>query len=155
MLELSDTYMFNASDEQIWPLIFDPQSLLKLIPGCEEIEQTGPNEYQSTIRVSIGPIKGAYQADIQILEVDPPHFCRMHAAVNGANGAISGQADFKLEAAGEQTHLSYHGKAIITGALGKMNPRFVEGIAKTLIKQGLDRLQKQVNQNEPIHPNKR
>lgn len=152
MLKLSDTYTFNVSDDQIWPLIFDPQSLLKLIPGCEEIEQIGPDEYQSTIKISIGPIKGTYQANIQILEVDPPHFCRMHAVVNGTNGTITGEADFNLDAEGEQTHLSYHGKAIITGALGKMNPRFVEGIAKTLIKQGLDRLQKQANQNEPIQP---
>jgi len=153
MLKLSDTYIFNASRDQIWPLIFAPQELLNLIPGCERIDQISPSEYQSTIKIRVGAINGKYQVDIRILEQDQPRFCRMHGDVNGPNGSVTGEADFELDAEGEQTRLSYQGSAIITGALGKMNPRFIEGITKTLIKQGLDKLQNQINRNEPINSN--
>lgn len=153
MLKLSDSYLFDAPRDHIWPLIFDPQSLLDLIPGCERIDQTGPDEYLSTLKLSLGAIQENYQVQIKILEEYQPRFCRMHGEVNGKNGIISGETAFELQAEGKKTSLNYQGSAVITGALGKINARFMEGVIKTLIRQGLNKLQNQLTSNEPVHPN--
>lgn len=150
MLKLSDTYIFNAPSDQIWPMIFNPQSLLNAIPGCEQLDQISPKEYRSTIKFNVGPIQGSYQVDIRILEMNPPQYCRMQGEVSGLNGNITGDADFKLDSEGQRTRLTYQGNAIISGALGKLNSRFVEGIATSLIKQGLDKLHMQIYKNGSI-----
>ena len=113
-------------------------------PGCEQVEQVSPTEYKSIIKMNIAGISGRYKVYIKLLETDQPRFCRMQGEVDGPTGAINGEADFELEPVREQTKLTYHGSALITGALGKLNPRFFEGVAKSLIKQGLDKLNKQV-----------
>jgi carbon monoxide dehydrogenase subunit G len=40
--------------------------------------------------------------------------------------------------------IEYRAKGMITGALAKLSPRFVEGVAQTLIKLGLASLNRQL-----------
>ena len=40
--------------------------------------------------------------------------------------------------------IEYQAKGMITGALAKLSPRFVEGVSQTLIKLGLANLNRQV-----------
>ena len=69
--------------------------------------------------------------------------------MNGGPGAVNGTASFKLSEAGGQTTINYEGQGLITGPLARLNDRFIEGIANTLINQGLAKLSQQL-QNESL-----
>lgn len=150
-MRISDKYLLHASPAEIWPYVFNPQTLMTLIPGCQKIEQTSPNEYRGEIQMGLPAIVGKYQTHVKILDYDQPHYCKFEGQVDGSTGSISGTALFKLkEVNWEETSLEYEGQAIISGALGKLSPRFIEGIAQTLIRQGLAKLDKQLQGTEVL-----
>lgn len=144
-MKIIGTYTLKGPRERIWPLIYDPASLISLIPGCEKIEQVSPNQYRGQVQVRVPAVSGTYQTYIQIIELDEPRYCCFEGNINGPAGSIEGTASFELVGADQQTIIEYKGHAVITGPLAKLNPRFVEGLAQTLINQGLEKLNKQLD----------
>ena len=144
IMKIANQYTFTASRERVWPLIHDPSALASLIPGCESLEQVSPDEYRGQIQLRLPAVVGTYQTYVKVLEHQDPGYCLFAGEVNGGPGSIKGTASFKLEAIGEQeTLMAYEGQGVISGPLGQLNSRFIEGIANTLIKQGLARLNRQ------------
>jgi uncharacterized protein len=144
MINLSGSYIFEVPREQVWPRIFDPISLMCLIPGCEEIVQTAPGEYKGRLRVGMAAIRGTYQSIVKVVKEVPPELCIFDGELSGPTGIVQGQAIFTLFDLGETSRIQYEGKGIITGALAFINHRFIEGAAESLIKMGLVCLNKQL-----------
>jgi carbon monoxide dehydrogenase subunit G len=117
-----------------------------LIPGCQQLEQISPDEYRGQIQVSIAAVSGTYQTYVRVVERDPLRRCRFEGEINGATGIIKGEASFTLkEVEGEnKTTLVYKAEGMITGVLARLNPRYAEGVARTLIKQGLANLNQEL-----------
>jgi len=137
--------MLEAPIDDIWPFIFDPKSLMSLIPGCQQLEQVSTDEYRGHIQVGIAAVSGTYDSYVRVVERDPPHRCCFEGEISGATGIIKGEASFVLKEVEEGNNLiEYQAKGTITGALAKLSPRFVEGVAQTLIKLGLANLNKQL-----------
>ena len=139
-MKIAGSYALDAPAERIWPLIFDPAELLQLIPGCEQIEEVSPGEYRGRLTLRIAALGGTFQTYLKLIDSDPPTHSRFAGELVGPGGMITGQASFRLTEAQQHTTLDYEGQAQITGPLGNMNSRLVEGVAQALIRQGLDRL---------------
>jgi carbon monoxide dehydrogenase subunit G len=143
-MKVAGSYRFDGSRESIWPLIYDPASLVSLIPGCDQIEQVSSDEYRGQLHLRLPGVAGIYTTYVKLIECHKPHDCRFEGEVNGSAGSIAGVASFKLEAVDAQTVIEYEGQAMISGPLAKLDSRFVEGIIQTLVKQGLTNLNKRV-----------
>ena len=91
-----------------------------------------------TLRVPA--IAGTYETWVKVLQSEAPTFCQIQGEASGPSGSVRGQASFTLKAEARQTRIEYQGVAQIGGPLAGMNPRFAEGVAQTLIRQGLARL---------------
>lgn len=143
-MKVSGSHRFDGARERIWPLIHDPNSLVSLIPGCEQMEQVGPDEYRGRVQLRLPAVVGTYTTYVRLIELDEPCFCRFEGEVNGSGGSMKGTASFRLETVNVQTILEYEGEALITGPLARLDFRFMEGIVQTLIKQGLTKLNEQV-----------
>lgn len=139
-MRVSGQATLDAPRESIWPLIFDPRALLELLPGCEDVTQTAPDQYEARLNLRVPAVAGAYHAKVRVLDSQPPASCRFEGEASGPAGRIRGNASFTLTADGAATRIDYAGEAAITGPLAGMNPRFAEGIAKTFISQGLSKL---------------
>jgi carbon monoxide dehydrogenase subunit G len=145
MIRIAGSYTFDTPPENIWPRIFDPESLMGLIPGCQAIEQVSADEYRGQIDIGLPAIVGTYHTAVRLVEHDEPQYCTFEGEVDGATGSIKGTASFRLkEVNGQKTLLEYEGQGLITGALGRLSSRFIEGVAQTLIKQGLARLNREL-----------
>jgi uncharacterized protein len=143
-MNIAGSYDLDAPAERIWPLIFDPAELLQLIPGCEQIEQISPGEYRGRLNLRVAAVGGTFQTTLKIIDQQPLSYARFEGEAAGPGGVIKGQATFRLSEAGPQTNLTYEGQALITGPLGNLNSRLVEGVAQALIHQGLDKLNAQL-----------
>jgi carbon monoxide dehydrogenase subunit G len=139
-MKIGGQSILDATAEAIWPLIFDPRTLMQLLPGCDQVEQLAPDEYRGRLTLRLPGIAGTYETWVKILEYEAPHFCRLQGEANGPSGGVRGQAGFSLQPEAQQTRIQYQGDAQISGPLASMNPRFAEGVAQTLIRQGLARL---------------
>ena len=144
-MKITGSYTFHGPKDKVWPLIYDPAALMELIPGCERLEQVSSNEYRGRMQVRFPGVTGSYNTYVKILERRAPHSSRFQGEVDGPAGSIKGTASFQLDdLENQQTVITYEGQAMISGALSKLSPRFVEGIAQTLLKQGLAALETQV-----------
>jgi len=147
-MNISGSYTLNASPERVWPLIFDPNSLVTLIPGCQQLEQIAPGEYRGQMRVGIAGVSGKYDTLVKLIEAEAPNHCTFEGQVTGPTGSITGQASFSLQEVEQDTVIEYHTKALITGALGSISPRILESIAKTYLNQGLAQLNKNLTNED-------
>jgi carbon monoxide dehydrogenase subunit G len=150
MIKIMGSYRLETSIDKVWPRIFDPQSLMSLIPGCQQLQQVGPDEYQGQILVGVAAVRGTYDTQVNVSQRDPPHSCRFEGEVSGSTGIIKGEASFILKEVDKHNSLiEYEAKAMVTGALARLSPRFLEGVAKTLINLGLANLNRQL-QAQPV-----
>jgi uncharacterized protein len=139
-MKIAGQSILDATAESIWPLIFDPRMLLQLLPGCEQVEQVAPDEFRGRLTLHVPAIAGSYDTWVKVLQSEAPSFCQIEGEASGSSGSVRGQASFSLQPEAQQTRITYQGDAQIGGLLAGMNPRFAEGVAQMLIRQGLARL---------------
>jgi carbon monoxide dehydrogenase subunit G len=130
----------DAPRDAVFASILDPNTLLGVIPGCREIEQTSDDEYRGRISLQLPGMVGSYRTVVRVVEAEAPSYGRLEGEVVGALGSITGHASFRLTEDDGRTTVEYVGQATIGGPLARLDSRFVEGIAGTLINQGLGNL---------------
>jgi carbon monoxide dehydrogenase subunit G len=138
----------DASRAAVFAAICDPDTLLAVIPGCDEIEQTGDGEYRGQISLRLPGVVGTYRTVVRLVDADPPGYGRFEGDVSGSLGSIKGHASFRLTEADGKTTVDYDGQAVIGGPLARLDSRFVEGLAGSLINQGLGSLESRL-QHDP------
>ena len=146
MIEIAGSYTLEAPRDEVWPRVVDPISLMGLIPGCQELVQESAGEYRGEIVLRLPAISGAFQTYVQILEQEAPGHCRFQGEISGPTGIVTGTAAFSLQEVDGRTQLDYEAEGLVSGGLARLSTRFVEGVAKTLLKQALGRLNKELRQ---------
>jgi hypothetical protein len=143
-MELSGSYTFEAPKQVVWNSLMDPNTLARVMPGCEKLEETGPNEYEGLLKVKIGPVQGEFQGKIKLEEVKSPDSYSMTVDGQGAPGFMKAQGKVRLEENGSHTVLHYDGTAQVGGRLANVGQRLLDSSAKALTRQSLDGLHKQI-----------
>ena len=143
----------DAPRDAVFAAICDPTTLLAVIPGCREIEQVSDTEYRGRIALRLPGIVGTYATVVRLVDTDPPGFGRLEGEVTGSLGAIRGEATFRLTEADVGTSVEYAGRASIDGPLARLDSRFIEGLAGSLINQGLGNLEARLARDRATLPN--
>ncbi len=143
-MKVSGAFTLGAPPAEVFAAICDPGELMAVIPGCEEIARTGPDGYEGRIALRLPGVAGSYRTSVRLVDAVPPDRAAMEGRVEGALGAIHGRAEFELAAVPGGTALSYRGRAVIEGPLARLDSRFVERLAESLIAQGLGTLNRRL-----------
>jgi len=139
-MKIAGSRSLGAPREAVFAAICDPTVLLGVIPGCREIERIGETEYRGRINLRLPGVVGSYRTVVHLVETDPPSYGRLEGEVVGTLGSIIGHASFRLDETPDGTAVEYDGSAVIGGPLARFDSRFIEGLAGSLIGQGLDKL---------------
>jgi carbon monoxide dehydrogenase subunit G len=131
------TAALAAPPVAVFRAICDPGVLLEIIPGCEAVQQVGPAEYRGVLTLRLPGVTGSYRTDVRLVDVAAPGHAGMEGHLEGTMGTIDGRADFTLAGSGAGTVLDYRGTGVIQGPLARLDSRFAERLAETLIAQGL------------------
>jgi carbon monoxide dehydrogenase subunit G len=151
-MRISGNTCVNATCEAIWKLIFNPGALLQLVPGCDQVEQVAPDQYRASLTMRVPALAGNYEILIKIAESEAPQFCRLEGNARGPGGVLQGTGTFTLLPQGQKTRIDYDSEIQISGPLAGMHPRFTEGVAQTLIRQGLTKLAELARDREELKP---
>ncbi len=143
-MNVGGRFQLDAPRDEVFAAICDPGTLMAVIPGCEAIEQVDAAEYRGRISLRLPGMVGSYRTNVRLIDAAPPERAGMEGRVEGALGSISGRADFTLTSAGTGTLLEYAGHAVIDGPLARLDSRFAEGLAESLIAQGLRALNRRL-----------
>ena len=72
-MKVAGRYILDAPPDRVWPVIHDPTSLVRLIPGCEKLEQIGPAEYRGQMQLWLAAVAGKYETRVKLLESGEPY----------------------------------------------------------------------------------
>ena len=140
-MKVSGSATLAAPPEAVFAAICDPGALLEVIPGCQEIHQVSADEYRGRIAIRLPAIIGAYDAvGVRLVNAETPTSGELEGRLEGRVGTISGRATFQLHGEGGGTVVEYNGSGVVGGPLARLNSRFLEGFARSLVNEGLARL---------------
>jgi uncharacterized protein len=129
----------------VFEAIHDPAVLLACIPGCEAVEQIGPDEYRARVVIRLPGIAGAWDLDVRVAEAVPPVSCQLEGRLAGSPGTVTGSATINLDDVPTGgSRLRYLADARIEGPIAWLDSALVERLARTILDQGLARLDQEV-----------
>jgi carbon monoxide dehydrogenase subunit G len=122
----------HAPIERVWDALNDPAVLVRTIPGCQRLEETGPDAYAMTVTAGVASIKGSYAGTVQLAELQPPKSFVLQASGAGAPGTVSAEVAVRLSEQDGATLLDYDADAVVGGMIGGVGQRMLAGVAKKL-----------------------
>jgi len=134
-MKFEGIYTFKAPREKVWQVLLDPKILAQCMPGCEELKEIGPDQYEANVKVGIAAVKGTYKAKISIKDKQPPSHYVLSGQGSGSPGFMQGDVVIDLEEKGGETQLKYSTDAKVGGLIAGVGQRMIGGIAKMMIDQ--------------------
>ena len=139
-MQVSGSATLAAPPEAVFAAICDPGALLEVIPGCQEIHQVSADEYRGRIAIRLPAVVGTYDTVVRLVSSEPPAWGQLEGRLEGRVGTISGRATFHLRGQDGATVVEYDGAGVVGGPLARLDSRFLEGFARSLVNEGLTRL---------------
>jgi uncharacterized protein len=139
-MKVSGSATLAASPEAVFAAICDPGALLEVIPGCQEIHQVSADEYRGRIAIRLPAVVGTYDTVVRLVNAEAPTRGELEGRLEGRVGTISGRATFHLRGEDGATVVEYDGSGVVGGPLARLDSRFLEGFARSLVNEGLARL---------------
>lgn len=130
-MKLSGEATLHGPVDRVYAVLNDPAVLVRTIPGCERLEQVGPDAYRMVVTAGVAAVKGTYLGEVALAEQDPPHAFVLKAAGSGTPGTVSAQARVRLAPADDgNTVVSYDADAIVGGVVGGVGQRVLTSVAR-------------------------
>jgi carbon monoxide dehydrogenase subunit G len=116
----------------VYIALTDPAILVRTLPGCQRLEQTGPESYQATLEAGVGSIKGLFDGDVRLSDLTPPDSFTLRASGAGTPGTVDAVAHVRLVAdpASGGTLVHYAADATVGGVIGGVGQRMLSGVAR-------------------------
>jgi carbon monoxide dehydrogenase subunit G len=142
-MKLEGKYMFNAPPQKVWDVLLDMNTLKACMPGCESLEEIGPDEFEATLKIGVAAVKGTYSGKVQIRDKNPPNSYAMAIEGSGTPGFVKGEGALTLSDKGGKTEVHYTGEAQVGGLVASIGQRMIGGVAKLMVSQFFKALEKQ------------
>ena len=119
--------------ETVWSKLNDPAVLRACIPGCEELDLIGDNEFQVVATNKVGPVKARFKGKVRLTDLEPLNGYKIVGEGDGGiAGFAKGGASVALSDTDGGTLLSYTVEVQIGGKLAQLGQRLINGAAKKL-----------------------
>jgi len=142
-MKLEGEYTFDGPREQVWELVRDPDVLVTALPGAKSLEQVGENEYEGEMNLRVGPVAGVFAGRLVVSNEQPPQSCTLTVEGKGKQGFVDGTGHVNLEELEDnKTLMKYEGDVQVGGKLASVGQRLVDTASKSIIRQGLDTMNK-------------
>jgi carbon monoxide dehydrogenase subunit G len=131
-VKIAGEAVLHASVDRVYAALNDPDVLVRTIPGCERLEQVGPNAYTIVVTAGVAAAKGTYVGEVALTDQDAPHAFVLQASGSGAPGTVSASARVRLTGGDDAgtTTLSYEADAVVGGMVGGVGQRILSGVAR-------------------------
>jgi carbon monoxide dehydrogenase subunit G len=147
VVKMHGTHILEAPRQKVWAFLMTPESIAKVMPGCERLEEVRPDHYEATLKLGIAAVKGTYTGSVQLLDKTPPSRYRMLIDGSGTPGFIKGEATIDLEEQDGKTILTYDADTQVGGLIANVGQRMINGVAKLIISQSLKKLSEEMVQS--------
>jgi 2-furoyl-CoA dehydrogenase large subunit len=133
-----------APPAEVWRRLFDPNELAAMVPGCERLQQTGPDRYSADVTIGVAAIRSLYTAEIELRDKQEPVSVRLVGKASGALGFGTGEAIVQLAAKRNATRLTYVYRAEVGGKVAAVGQRMLGTVTRVLIAEFFRALERRV-----------
>jgi carbon monoxide dehydrogenase subunit G len=135
-MKLNGMYKFQATSEQLFSALLNPDLLKASIPGCESAWYSEDKSHMKVRLVTPVPgLEGPYDVTIRILEQHEPEKLVVSAGRHGRiGGTIDTMTQITLSDEIDGTMLAYETTAELAGPVAVANNPLFQGIAKHSLK---------------------
>jgi carbon monoxide dehydrogenase subunit G len=134
-MKIEGTYELRAGRERVFQALTDPEVLARCIPGCERLEKSSENAYAATLRAGVGSIKGVFNGNVRLEDIQPPAHYRLVIDGKGQPGFVKGVGDFDLIDQNGATSIKYTGDVQVGGMIASVGQRMIQGAARMMATQ--------------------
>jgi carbon monoxide dehydrogenase subunit G len=128
-LKIEGTQEISAPRDRVFSALVDPEVLQKCIPGCDQMEKTGENQYNAKLSAGVGAIKGVFTATVTLEDISPPEHFKLVVEGKGQSGFVKGSGELTLSEDGEETSVKFTADVNVGGLLASVGQRMIQGAA--------------------------
>jgi carbon monoxide dehydrogenase subunit G len=129
-MKVSGTALINAPRGTVWDALQDPAVLVRTIPGCRTLEQTGPDHYKATVEAGVASIKGLFDGEVELCDPEPQERIVLKASGKGAPGTVSATVLVSLTEEAGSTRIDYDADAVVGGMIGGVGQRMLTSVGR-------------------------
>ncbi|GAA0831362.1 carbon monoxide dehydrogenase subunit G [Streptosporangium amethystogenes subsp. fukuiense] len=129
-MKLAGSAVLGIDRDRVWSALQNPAVLVRTIPGCERLEETGPDTYRMTVTAGVASIKGVYQGEVALSEPEAPERFVLRARGQGAPGTVDATVRVRLSEVEGGTRIDYDAEAVIGGMIGGVGQRMLGSVAR-------------------------
>lgn len=131
-MKIEGTLKFDAPRDRVFAALTDPAVLQKCIPGCEQMEKTGDNQYNAKLTAGVGPVKGVFTATVSLQDIVAPEHYKLVVEGKGQPGFVKGSGELNLKDEGSTTEIQYSGDINVGGLIASVGQRMIQSTATML-----------------------
>ncbi|AWS45339.1 carbon monoxide dehydrogenase subunit G [Streptosporangium sp. 'caverna'] len=151
-MKLAGSAVLGIDRDRVWSALQNPAVLVCTIPGCERLEETGPDTYRMMVTAGVASIKGVYQGEVALSEPDAPQRFVLRARGQGAPGTVDAVVEVRLSEVEGGTRVDYDAEAVIGGMIGGVGQRMLSSVAKKTAKDFFAAIESHLVLNETAVP---
>ncbi len=137
-------HTYPAAPETLRLLLNDPVALRSIIPGCQTLEATGPNDYRLRLTLRLGQNIETFDGALTLEQTTPAGDITFHAAGTVANTAVTVRGRLALDESPDgQTRLTYEVDAA-ADAPPAISPRLLQTTGRAFVRRCLEHLERQI-----------
>jgi uncharacterized protein len=139
-LKISGSYAVPLPQERAYRLLQDPVILAKCMPGTDQLDKIGPDEYEMRMKVLIASMGGLFSGKVRLADQKPPENFKLMVEGTGKIGFLKGEGLLTLVPQGESTEVRYEGEVHVGGTIASVGQRLLDTTAKMIIKKFFTKL---------------
>lgn len=142
-----------ASRQDVWNMLLDPDQMAAVIPGAHGVRRLSPTHFEVDVTLGVGPVKGRYEVDIRLSDMDEPGSVRLEGTARGALGHGGGTGMLLLtDGSDGATVLRYDYEANVGGKVASVGGRMLDGAARMVIGQFFESLSRKAEGGDRKRP---
>jgi len=139
-MTLDGAYEFPAPRAKVWAALLDPAVLGRTLPGCDKLEAIRPGEYRAIVKVGVAAVKGTFEGEVKLADLEPPTRYRMSLEGSGGPGFVRGEASLELVDMPGGTRVHYRADVQVGGLIAGVGQRMLGGVARMVLEQFFARI---------------
>lgn len=142
-MQIQGSHLIRAARARVWEILNDPDVLARCAPGLSDLQATGPDQFAATFAVALGPVKGNFKAQIDIVDKVPNEAMTMKLSARGPVGTIGATGHIALADEDGATRVTWSGEPQLKGMLASIGGRFAQAAAKSHAETFFTRLERE------------
>jgi carbon monoxide dehydrogenase subunit G len=148
-LKIEGTHKIAAPRNRVFAALVDPVVLQRCIPGCEQMEKAGENQYKAKLTAGVGPVKGVFTATVSLQDIVAPQHYKLVVEGKGQPGFVKGSGELNLKDDGGATEILYTGDVNVGGLIASVGQRMIQATANLLAGRFFKALEAETTESNP------